>query len=335
MKKYCVLTLLMLSLLMSPGCGKSQDSADNKSKSATRYRIGLIHYSEYTVSDFEGKIRKGMGSMGLTEGKDYEIRKLAAQNDIATLNSIIDAVKADKPDLIIAFHAQALYAAVNKIKDRPIIFSIVSNPYILGAGKSDSEHLPNVTGIYYVPPTEALLEAISKCRPKIRKLGLLFQVGDAESSFQAERVEEIAGRYDIGVETVGFNTVAEIQESINTLADRKVDGVMMNYDSYFDIIFPLLAHKSKERKIPFFSYGHDTLLASGPVIVASKYTEKIEVYFAEMITKIRNGEKPGAIPFVSNKDRKSEIFINMKKARELGMTIPEELKREASKTIGE
>ena len=41
------------------------------------------------------------------------------------------------------------------------------------------------------------------------------------------------------------------------------------------------------------------------------------------------------IPFVSNREGKSELFINLKKAKESGVTIPGELKREAAKTIGE
>jgi putative tryptophan/tyrosine transport system permease protein len=329
--------LLMVVFLSTSGCSKETDdkTADNKANSKHIYQINLIHFSELIVNNFEEKIRNGIKSTGLIEGKDYKIRKLSAQNDMGMLSSMIDASISDKADIIIAFHAQTLYAAINKIKDTPIIFSIISNPYILGAGKSESEHLTNVTGMYYVPPTDILIQAISKCQPRMKKIGIVFQIGDIESAFQRENIIETAKQYNIEIESVGFTTVAEIQESINTLVNKKVDGVMMNYDSYYDIVFPILAKKSQECKIPFFAYGHFDVLKSGPVIVATKHTVNTEAYFAEMIKRIMDGEKPGNIPFVSNKDNKSDIFINLKKAEELGMTIPEELKREADKTISD
>jgi hypothetical protein len=60
------------------------------------------------------------------------------------------------------------------------------------------------------------------------------------------------------------------------------------------------------------------------------------VYFAEVIKKIMNGNKPGNISFVSNKDNKNGIFINLKRAKQKnGYKVPEELKGEADKTISE
>ena len=334
MKTNCLLPLLMLIFLSSISCSKT-DSIDNKSKSTDKYRINLLHFSDYTVTDYEGKMRSGIKSIGLIEGKDYEIRKLSAQNDMTILYSLIDASKGNKADLIVTFHAQTLYAAINGIKDTPIIFSLVSNPYILGAGTSDSQHLPNVTGVYFIPPTEVLIKAISKCQPRIRRIGIMFHVGDLESTFQKDSIKEIANKYNIVVEAIGFTTVSEIQESVNLLFYKKVDGIMMNYDSYYDIIFPLLAKRSQKWNIPFFVYGDYEVLKSGPVIAASKHKVDAEKFFAEVIKKIRNGEKPGNIPFVSNKDSKTDIFINLKRAKELGVTIPEELKKEADKTISE
>lgn len=323
MKKRCLLMMVLFIFLSTLGCGSEKKSADSK------YRIHLIHFTELTVSNFEDKIKKGMSSLGLKEGKDYEIRKISAQNDIATLNSIIDASKNDKPDVIVTFHAQTLYAAINRIKDTPIIFSILTNPYILGAGKSESEHLSNVTGLYYVPPTEALLEAVSKCQPKIKKLGIVFQIGDLESCFQKENAKKIAQTYNIEVEAVGFTTVTEIKESVDTLANKGVDGILMNYDSYYDMVYPLLTRRSQDRKIPLFAYGHNK---EGAVIVASRHTVNADKYFADVITKLRNGEKPGNIAFASNMAGNVDFYINSKRAKELGMIIPEGLAKGSTQT---
>ncbi|MGV8096161.1 MAG: ABC transporter substrate-binding protein [Mangrovibacterium sp.] len=332
MKKSSLLLTLIFFILLIPGCTQK---AGKKQDSEKKYKINLVHFSELYAKSFEEKLKNGMNSIGLTEGKEYELRTLSAQNDMVTLNSIIDVVINDKPDLVVIFHAQPVYAAINKIKDIPILFSIVSDPFILGAGNSDSLHLPNVTGMYYIPPTAVLIEAISKCRPQPKKIGIVFQTGDIESTFQKENIVTTAQKYNIEVEAVGFTNIAEIQESVNALVNKKVDGIMMNYDSYYSIIFPILSRKCQERKIPFFAYGHYDDLNQGATIIAGKHTVRTEQYFAEMIKRILNGEEPGKIPFVSNREDKSALFINLPQAKATGLTIPEELIAKAEKTINE
>ena len=86
------------------------------------------------------------------DGRDFKINYRNAQGDIATLNSICDEMNGDDTDLVIAFTTTALQAALRKIDRKPLLFALVLDPFAAGAGKSDTDHRANVTGVYLAFP---------------------------------------------------------------------------------------------------------------------------------------------------------------------------------------
>ena len=55
-------------------------------------------------------------------------------------------------DLVISFTTTALQAALRKIDRKPLLFALVLDPFAAGAGKSDTDHRANVTGVYLAFP---------------------------------------------------------------------------------------------------------------------------------------------------------------------------------------
>ena len=69
-----------------------------------------------------------------------------AQGDMATLSTMIDAAVSDQTDLLLVSTTPALQAALRRAGKHNVVFSLVANPVIAGAGKSNKDHAPNVTG---------------------------------------------------------------------------------------------------------------------------------------------------------------------------------------------
>ena len=92
--------------------------------------------------------RRGLKEAGLVEGQDFTTTYRNAQGDIATLNAMFDELNGDDTDLVVSFSTPALQAALRKIDRKPIVFAGVLDPIAAGAGKSDTDHRPNVTGVY-------------------------------------------------------------------------------------------------------------------------------------------------------------------------------------------
>jgi ABC-type uncharacterized transport system substrate-binding protein len=90
----------------------------------------------------EAGIRKGLTDLGWTEGKEYGLKVQNAQGDIATLNMMVDGAWNDRPDLIFVTSTPTLQATLKKIKDIPVVFSVVADPVVAGAGNSSPTTCP-------------------------------------------------------------------------------------------------------------------------------------------------------------------------------------------------
>ena len=124
-----------------------------------KWRIAVVTYNETPPSeDTLDGMKDGWKKSALVEGKDYVIRQHSAQGDIAALSGILDAAATEGADIVVPLSTPTLQAAIHKIRTTPIVFSLVANPMAAGAGKSYTDHLPNVTGVAVLSPyTDCLL----------------------------------------------------------------------------------------------------------------------------------------------------------------------------------
>ena len=145
-------------------------------------KIGLISVADAKVVDeaFTG-LRQGLKEAGLMDGRDFRINYRNAQGDIATLNSICDDMSGNDTAFVIAFTTTALQAALRKIDRKPLLFGLVLDPFTAGAGKSDTDHRANVTGVYLAFPYAEVARTIRQVMPRAHAVGTLFSPGELNS----------------------------------------------------------------------------------------------------------------------------------------------------------
>src|SRR5262249_54401620 len=135
------------------------------------------------VEDNRQGILAGFEKAGLKPGRDLEVRVRNAQGDMATLSTMIDAAVSDRSDLLLVCTTPALQAALRRAGNRNVVFSLVANPVIAGAGKSDQDHAPNVTGAYIPAAHPEGLAALRQCLPKVKRIGTLFVPAEVNSVY--------------------------------------------------------------------------------------------------------------------------------------------------------
>ncbi len=333
--KLCILISLII-FNYSCSTNKLPDQNSNKqptSKFGKKVKIDIVRFNDKGAYELEQNTVDALKESGFENGIDYELRSRSAQSDISTLTMLIDASVTDNTDLLITFHSQSLYSALKRAPNKNILFALTSNPFILGAGKSDTEHLDNVSGIYYVPASDLIIDSISKCKPRIDKLGIIFKTGDIESVFQKQLISEAAQSKKIEIIESGFTTETEISEAVMSLINKRVNGMFQIYDTFNEISLPVLSKKCGDSKIPLFGYGHADRLEMGMTMTAERPYKDMGKIFAEMIIKILKGEKPGNLPFLSNELFNSSLFINLDSASASGLIIPENIIKTAEKVI--
>src|SRR5439155_10365425 len=124
-----------------------------------------------------------------------------------------------------------LTGACAVVKQTPVVFTYVYDPLAAGAGKSFTEHLPNVTGIGSFPPIADMVEMIRKLVPKARVVGTIYNASEANS----RKVVEVArGAFSAGgirLEEAAITNSSEVFQAAQALAARGVGAFWITGDN--------------------------------------------------------------------------------------------------------
>jgi len=242
-------------------------------------------------------LHEGMKKWPLVEGKDYTFHLLNAQGDIGTLNSLIDAALTDGADIIIPISTPSLQAAVRKVKDRPVVFSLIANPIAAGAGKSYEDHLPNVTGISVLAPTDDMLDLLRKHFPQYKRIGTLYCPAEANSVDLKDTLISHGKARGFEVETVAVSTPSELPDAAMSLASKPIDAIVQISDNLTSAGFTAISRAANQVRKPLFSLNSTTIGLGAPVSFGRDYHE-CGIQTAKLTLRIMNGENPAKIPFI-------------------------------------
>jgi len=283
-----------------PGPAASRPAANpaNAMRKRTRpWKLEAILYNEsHPAEQTIAGLEEGMKKWPLVQGRDYTFTLRNAQGDIGALNSLIDAAITDGADIVIPISTPALQATVQKVKDRPIVFSLVANPMIVGAGKSYTDHLPNVTGVSVLAPADVLLDLLRKYFPQYRRIGTLYCPAEANSVDLKDLVVDHGRQRGLEVETVAASSPAELPDAAMSLASRPIDAIVQISDNLSSAGFTAIARAANQARKPLFSLNSASLPLGAPVAFGRDYHEA-GLETAAMVLRVMNGESPAGIPF--------------------------------------
>ncbi len=111
--------------------------------------IGIVQVVDHGLLNItRDSFVKEMAQLGYEKDNHFEIMLENANGDLATVNTILDKFLQRNVDIVVPISTACTQAAINKVKDRPVVFATVANPFLIGAGESETAHLQNVTGVY-------------------------------------------------------------------------------------------------------------------------------------------------------------------------------------------
>ncbi|MEN6483511.1 MAG: ABC transporter substrate-binding protein, partial [Syntrophobacteraceae bacterium] len=217
---------------------------------------------------------------------------------------------------------------LKKIKDRPLIFATVADPFKLGAGTSDRDHPPNVTGVYGLAPMDKLIDAMRRILPGNRTLGIMWDPGQVNSVVNMEAMKKLAAPFEeLRFEEATVTSSADVFQAATSLANRNIDAFMLSADNTVFSAFESVVKAASGRKIPIFivdveRLGDGALCAIGYDYVSSG------IQAARILDRVLKGEKVADIPF--ERYSRMTFGLNLDAAGELGITIPEGVISEAT-----
>jgi ABC-type uncharacterized transport system substrate-binding protein len=285
-------------------------------------KLFLVKFNEAADSESgENAIRVGLKQSGMIENVDYVLKVTSAQGDMPTLISLVDPAVADNVDVLIPLQSVSLQATVQRAKGKPVVFHLVSDPILLGVAKSDTDHLPNVTGAYIkLDPMEIklLLNQLTTTLPNVKTIGTLYVPGEAISNRHRERREEGAKKQGLEVKAVPVDTVNDLGNAVQSLISANVGAIVMVDGSIPNGLAEAVLAASNKAKIPVFGFTAP-LAKKGAVFCIVPDVGAGGRAAGKMVAEILKGKSPADIPLYQMPS--GNKLVNPGAARKFGLDL--------------
>ena len=303
-------------------------------KALTKKHTWTIYFVQYIdtidVKDAERGVLDGLRQAGLVNGQDFEVKILNAQGDMATVSALIDAAVTGGADLLITFSTPTLQAALRRAQNVPVVYNYVASGLKAGAGKSNTDHAPNVTGVSLLPANEEALTLIRTHFPSIRRIGSLYC--PAETNMVAYKKGLDAAAKKDGFETVYVpaDTATDVPDAAAALMSRDIDAVLQMPGNLTASAFGSIGEAARRNHLPVFAFQKSQAIGGAMVVVARDYYDSGR-HAAQLAARIVRGENPKNIPLEDF--AKTSLIVNLEAARKLDIVIPPALVRSAAEVI--
>jgi ABC-type uncharacterized transport system substrate-binding protein len=299
---------------------------------ARKWRLDLVQFNNVLdVEEAEEGVLAGLRESGLVEGRDYVTTIRNAQGDMATVSGLIDAALVEGTDLLITFSTPTLQAALARARTVPIVFNYLASPIAAGAGSSDTNHLPNVTGVYMNAAFKEMLALIRATLPAVRTLGTLYVPAEVNTVFHKDRLQEETAKAGIELITVAANTSSDVSDAALALVSRRPDAICQVPGNLTASAFPSIAQAAGRARLPVFAFQSSQVRTGASLIVGRDYQDSGR-QAAALAARIMRGERPGAIPF--QPVTRTRVIVNLDTARDVGLVIPRAIIEHAAEVIG-
>ena len=274
----------------------------------------------------------GLRDLGYVEGKTIEIDWKWGQDRVETLSGIADELVRSNADVIVTGGtpaAQALKAATSTI---PIVMAIIGDPVAAGLVGNLARPAGNVTGFSIVAPELGgkRLELLKEIVPGVSAIAVLLNNRNPQSQIELKEMRSAAQAMGLQLYPAEISTEAGLEDAFAAMNKAAVQALVVLTDP---ILFSLrkkavdLANRNRLPAMYFFQgFAEEGGLMSYGPSDADLFRRS-----AGYVDRILKGAKPGDLPI--QQPTKFELFINLRAARMLGVTVPESFLLRADKVI--
>jgi putative ABC transport system substrate-binding protein len=311
LKKIVIFTLFVLSLI-SPLKGHSQTEdvktlhiAVIKTKDAFSYNETSTGFWKY----FRGIKRTDIR----IKVKEYNIKKEVKDKD-----KLIKDIKEKPYDLIVTFGRQAFESVKDEIKEIPIVFATMFNPYN-GEGEPVEED-PNVMGIKMDIPISVQFETLRSFIPYLQNIGVIYS-DTPQNKKIIEKARAEADEQKLNLLEYSVSNEKEIAAALDKLV-IEADALWMipDYTVYSQDILKHVILKTIEHEIPFMGLSK-AYVKAGALFAIGWDFQDIGKQAAMISYNIINGEIPEDSKILPLK--KYPIVINKRTAESIDLRIPQ------------
>ena len=307
----------------------------NAQQSGKIFRIGFLDAS--TAAGSAGLVeafRQEMSKLGWIEGKNIAIEYRFAEQDNKRLPQLAADLVRLKVDLIVVAATGPAVAAKSATTTIPIVMANAGDP--VGAGLVASLARPggNVTGFSGLSTqlNTKRLEILKDAVPKLTRVGLLRPEGGGRGDeLQLKGIRAAAVALKVKLEEIETQSDPKGLHSAFQIAKQKqVKAIMTNTNRTFFAERKLIVELATKHRLPAIYFQTEFVDEGGLMSYGVDYDDLFRKS-AHYVDKILRGTKPADLPV--QQATKFEFVINLKAAKQIGLTIPVRLLERANQVI--
>jgi putative tryptophan/tyrosine transport system substrate-binding protein len=322
-KAITILTLCAMLSLCPPA------EAQQPGKLAKIGWLGALPATSDTGSQL---FARELSKLGYVEGKNFAFVYRFAGNKLDRLPALADEVVGLNVNVIVTPSDSQVLAAKNATKTIPIVFYSVGDPVALGLVDSLARPGRNITGFSNMSPVLVgkRLELLKEIVTKLSRVALLWNPEDPSSRINWKEIQLPARDLGLQLHSVELSSTDKVEGAFKEVAKSGVAALVVTSASLFASIQKQIIELAARNRLPAI-YGRGDWPASGGLMSYSADRDEPYRRAAAIVDKILKGTKPEDIPV--EQPTKFEFAINLKTARQIGLTIPPNVLARADRVI--
>jgi len=278
--------------------------------------------------------RQGLRELGYVEGKNIIIESRSAEGNLDLLPSLAAGLVRLKVDVIVAAGGDPpVRAAKQATQTIPIVMANASDP--VGAGLVASLNRPggNITGLSTAPGPEIYgkhLELLKETFPRLTRVAILSNPANRFSALALREAETTARAFKVSLQILEARNPDEFETAFAAATKERAGALLVVEDPMFFGERTRLANFAAKSRLPAIYGILEYVEVGGLMAYAADRTDMFR-RAATYVDKILKGAKPADLPV--EQPTKFELIINLKSAKQIGVTIPANMLLRADKVI--
>ena len=274
--------------------------------------------------------RRGLGELGYVDGRDVIIETRWAEGQIEQLPALATELVGLKVDVIVGVGAVVVRAARSATTTIPIVMAVVIDPVEAGLVANLERPGGNITGLTTFDPQEARkkLELLKEVLPGLARVALLVDQDIRDRPLRAHEDQARAlGLHPQGLKVAGANP--DLEGAFEAMRRERADALLVLEQPATVAHRRRIAEMAAKHRLPTL-FARASVDAGGLIGYGTSLAEAA-ARMAAYVDKILKGTKPGDLRV--EVVVRHELVVNVRTAREIGVTIPPEVLKRANQTI--
>jgi putative ABC transport system substrate-binding protein len=276
--------------------------------------------------------RQKLGALGYTEGKNIQVEYRFAAGKLDRIPGFVDELLQLRVDALVVSSVPAIRAAKRATTTVPVVMIVSIDPVATGIVGSLERPGGNITGIASLSRNlrKQGLELLKETVPGISRVAILWNSEGRASATPLKDYEAVASSRRIQLQSLEVRGQApDLEGAFQTAVKGKAGALIAVGNTALARYAGQIAELAVKNRLPSMSERSGYAEAGGLMDYSSDYTENFR-RAAVYVDKILKGAKPADLPI---EQTKFDFVINLKTAKQLGLTIPPQLSRRAARVI--